>query len=154
VRKGDPPAAKEIEVGHGRRVNYILESTVALNDYLEWPGVQQAFRLRHVTRKPKAGQPQEEVFYGITSLSPKRASPKALIALWREHWHIEKGVHWVRDTVFEEDAFRMRKGDLPQAMATLRNLVLNVLRIYGYPSIRAARTRFGADLQHALSLLT
>lgn len=153
LRQEDAPGAKQMAVGHGRSVIYELEATTALNDYLDWPGVQQVFRLRQVSRRPKAGEPEEQLFYGITSLGPERASPQKLLTLWREHWHIENGVHWVRDKDFEEDDSRARSEALPHALAIMRNLVMNTLRIYGYGSIKDARTRLGADTNLALGLL-
>jgi hypothetical protein len=153
MRQGDAPAAKQLTVGHGRLVTYELETTTALNDYLGWPGMQQVFRLRQVSRRPKTAEPQEQLFYGITSVGPERASPQKLLTLWREHWHIENGVHWVRDKDFEEDDSRARSGALPHALAILRNLVMNTLRIYGEGSIKNARTRLGADVELALGLL-
>jgi hypothetical protein len=38
--------------------------------------------------------------YGITSLSPDEASPKRLLEIVRNHWHIENKSHWVRDVPF------------------------------------------------------
>ncbi len=149
----DVPPARQVAVGHGRLVIYELETTTALNDYLEWPGVQQVCRLRQVSRRPKGGEPQEQLFYGITSLGPEQASPQQLLTLWREHWHIENGVHWVRDKDFAEDESRARSGALPHALAVLRNLAMNTLRIYGHGSIKDARTRLGADIDLALGLL-
>ena len=153
LRQEDAPPAKQVAVGHGRLVTYELAATTALNGYLDWPGLQQVFRLRQVSRRPKEGAPQEQLFFGITSLGPEQASPQKLLTLWREHWHIENGVHWVRDKDFGEDESRARSGTLPHALATMRNLAMNVLRIYGQEPIKDARTRLSADINAALGLL-
>lgn len=46
----------------------------------------------------------------------------------REHWGIENKVHWVLDVVFREDDSRLRKGYGAQNFATLRHIVLNLLK--------------------------
>ena len=46
----------------------------------------------------------------------------------RCHWHIENRLHWVLDVVFHEDLSRLRSGQGPQNMATVRHMALNLLR--------------------------
>ena len=46
----------------------------------------------------------------------------------RAHWHIENRLHWVLDVVFHEDLSRLRSGHGPQNMATVRHMVMNLLR--------------------------
>lgn len=46
----------------------------------------------------------------------------------RKHWHIENKIHWVLDVVFNEDGSRLRSGNGPQNMSTLKRLALNALR--------------------------
>jgi predicted transposase YbfD/YdcC len=46
----------------------------------------------------------------------------------RCHWHIENRLHWVLDVVFHEDLSRLRSGQGPQNMATVRHIALNLLR--------------------------
>lgn len=73
-----------------------------LNAYLSnrWPyGEQVAELTRTVTHQGKTTQ---EVVYFITSLSQERASPLRLLQLIRGHWHIENGLHSVRDVTDRE----------------------------------------------------
>ena len=53
-----------------------------------------------------------EVVYGITSLSPTRASAARLLALVRGHWKIENRFHWRRDVTLREDHCQVRKAKL------------------------------------------
>ncbi len=76
--------------------------------------------------------------YGITSLSPAQADPARLLALTRAHWAIETTVHWIRDVTFDEDRCRVRKQAGAHVMATLRNLVISLLRLAGATNIAAA----------------
>lgn len=46
----------------------------------------------------------------------------------RCHWHIENRLHWVLDVVFHEDLNRLRSGQGPHNMATVRHMALNLLR--------------------------
>jgi predicted transposase YbfD/YdcC len=46
----------------------------------------------------------------------------------RSHWHIENRLHWVLDVIFREDLSRLRTGNGPQNMATVRHMVMNLLR--------------------------
>lgn len=49
----------------------------------------------------------------------------------RRRWHIENRLHWVRDVTFDEDRSQVRTGNGPRVMATLRNLVISLLRFVG-----------------------
>ena len=46
----------------------------------------------------------------------------------RCHWHVENRLHWFLDVVFHEDLSRLRSGDGPQNMATVRHMAMNLLR--------------------------
>jgi len=67
-----------------------------------------------------------EVIYAITSLSPEKLAPQALLQLSRDHWQIENGLFHVRDVTFREDACRVRTGSAPQALAEIRNATLTL----------------------------
>ena len=83
---------------HGGRVEMRrLSASTALQGYLQWPGHAQVLELRRLVTEKRTGQTRREVVYGITSLSPERATPAQLLRLWREHWHVENRLHWVRD---------------------------------------------------------
>jgi hypothetical protein len=92
-----------------------------------------------------------EVAYLVTSLSPAKAGPDRLLALARAHWAIENRLHYVRDVSMDEDRCRVRAG--ARALATLRNLVLNIIRSRGLP-VREARENFREDRAQAIALVT
>jgi len=87
------------------------------------------------------GKSHKEIVYGITSLSEHKANPEKLLTLIRGHWTIENRLHYVRDVTFDEDRCRIRKGNGAHAMASIRNLVISLLRMAGAklipPAIRA-----------------
>lgn len=90
----------------------------------EWPGIKQILKITRtkITKKKTT----TEVAYGITSISKNRCNPEKIMELWRNHWHIENRLHWVRDVVFNEDKSTIRTGSSPQIMAALRNLVISL----------------------------
>lgn len=113
--------------GHGRIERRTLESSTALNDYLDWPGVGQVLRRTRRSTSTTTGEISEHVTYAVTSLDRRRALPKQLEALWRGHWTIENNLHYVRDESMGEDRSTLRSGNAPHAMAALRNAVLTFL---------------------------
>ena len=140
-----PPQATTVEKGHGRHETRELWASTALNAYLTFPHVAQVFCLRRTTVVLATGTPRTETVYGLTSLTPAQADPARLLALVRGHWAIENRLHWVRDVTFDEDRSQVRTGAGPQAMATLRNVAISLLRRAGAlfiaPALREAAWR-------------
>jgi hypothetical protein len=93
------------------------------------------------------------VAYGVTSLAPGQADPARLLALNRAHWAIENRLHWVRDVTFDEDRSQVRKGAGPHIMASLRNLVISLLRLAGAQNIARALRRCAWHAPTALRLI-
>lgn len=135
----DRRVARTIESGHGRRQERReLIASTDLNAYLDWPGVQQAFRLARTWREH--GQTKQALHYGITSLAPDAADAGRLLALRRGHWSIENRLHRHKDVHFGEDASLIHAGQGPTVMALLRDAALNLLHGAGVRRI-AARLR-------------
>jgi predicted transposase YbfD/YdcC len=138
---------------HGRRETRLLESSVALNAYVDWPGVGQVLRRTYRSVKMTTGDVSHEVTYGITSLSRTRASPQQVAWFWRHHWTIENGVHYVRDETMGEDRGQIHTGNAAQALAALRNAILTLLRYHGWTNIAAALRHYGGSPQRALQFI-
>lgn len=137
---------------HGdRREVRKLRASTALNEYLDWPHVQQVCCVeRRITRK---GVTREETAYAITSLSPQQADAQRSLQVWRGHWGIENRLHYVRDVTMKEDASQVRSGSAPEVMAALRNVVLGLLRQTGATNIAAALRHYSYRPREALTLL-
>lgn len=105
---------------------------------MRFPHVAQVFVLQRETTDIVRQKSRLETVYGVTSLPPSLASPQRLLDLSRGHWAIENRLHWVRDVTFDEDRSRVRRGQGAQVMASLRNLVVSVLRMAGARSIPSA----------------
>ena len=142
-----------VEKGHQRIEIRRLTASTALNDYIQWPGVNQVFEYSYERIDLSTGQVKQKTQYGITSLTPNQATAADLLALRRGHWAIENKSHWVRDVVLGEDASQVRRGVIPQVMSALRNTALAVLRFAGHQHVSKAMRYFAAHPQHALNLI-
>jgi predicted transposase YbfD/YdcC len=146
-------STRTVDVGHGRIETRNLTTSEALVGYSDWPGLAQVFEVgRHVITK-KTEKERVEVVYGVTSLSPERATPNRLLELVRGHWGIENKSHWVRDVTFDEDRSQVRCGNIPHIMAALRNTAIGLLRWAGHTNIAAACRRLAAQPAQALALI-
>lgn len=144
---------------HGSRIETrTLQASTQLNGYSDWPGLARAVCVeRRVTHKV-TGETRGEVAYAVTSLMPAPATPAQLLQVWREHWHIETRLHWVRGCpmggiTYDEDRSTVRMGTIPQAMAAIRNMAIGVMWVQGVPNIAAACRRFAAQPALALAAL-
>lgn len=110
----------------------------------DWVGVSQLICVHRVVRYK--GQQSEEQAYFISS----RKSNALLYAEGiRLHWQIENSLHYVKDVTWQEDASKIRTGNAPQNMSTLKNIAINILRTTE-PLNMAQAIRFVA---HDISLL-
>jgi predicted transposase YbfD/YdcC len=139
------------EKAHGRLEKRTLTTSCLLNPFLEWEGLGQVFKIERRVTHLKTGKTSCQIDYGVTSLSPIQAPPDRLLALVRAHWHIENGLHYVRDVSFHEDACRVRLPTVQHALATLNNLVLALIRLADFVSVPAARRFFDAHVHLALA---
>jgi predicted transposase YbfD/YdcC len=110
-------SGRTVDIGHGRIEPRNLTTSAALVGYSDGPGLAQVFEVgRHVMTQKTATE-RSEVVYGVTSLSPERATPHRLLELVSGHWGIENKSHWVRDVTFDEDRSQVRCGNIPHMMA-------------------------------------
>ncbi len=88
----DFETAKTVEKGHGRMERRTITVSSALKGYLNWPGVEQVFKVERHVVGVRSGQVSDEVTYGVTSLTKHEASPVRLLELIRQRWAIENGL--------------------------------------------------------------
>lgn len=153
-----PPQHTTDDKGHGRLEKREIWTSTELNDYVDFPFVGQVFCIRRTTTDlngnlVKGRKAKEEVVYGVTSLSPQKASPAELLAYNRGHWEIENRLHHVRDMTYDEDRSQVRKNSRPHVMATLRNVAISLLRLAGAESIAATTRQIGWGVLSPLRLL-
>jgi predicted transposase YbfD/YdcC len=143
----------------GRRVTRTIKVLQAPTDLSQWtgfPGAAQVAQIRRTrTTKTKTGGRKKsvEVVYIITSADHQAAPPPVLAAWVQHHWRIE-ALHWVRDMDFDEDRCQIRTGTGPEAMATLRNTAISLLRLAGWKNIAAALRHHHRHPNKITTLLT
>ena len=147
-----------MDKGHGRIETREIWTSTELNDYADFPHIGQVFRIRRTTTDLegniiKGRTSSVETAYGLTSLTPRRASPSRLLGYNRGHWEIENRLHHVRDMTYDEDRSQVRRGRRPHAMASVRNVAISLLRLAGAESIAAATRYFARGPQRPLRLL-
>jgi len=151
----DFETVKETSKGHGRLEERTLTVSSQLNDFLDWPYLQQVFQLERRFVSTKTGKVQEQVVYGLTSLPREKITPRKLLAQIRSYWGIENGLHYRRDVTLREDHTRMTKGYAGRVMACLNNLVIGlVFTKTKYAYLPHARRFFDAHPLQAFTLIS
>lgn len=153
LTRGERHEHQTYERVHGRQEWRRVVASEALNTYLDWPGVGQV--LQRTCRRHRSRDKGEslQTRYAITSLRSEQASVRVLAQLWRGHWCIENRTHYVRDDTMGEDRNQMRRGHSPQALAALRNGLMNAFRQQGFHSIATALRTHAARLDWSLQAL-
>ena len=149
----DFETAEETNKGHGRLETRTITVSSQLKDYLDWPYIEQVFKLERRSVSFKTGEIRQQTEYGFTSLSREEIVPLKLLKMTRSYWGIENGLHYRRDVTLREDYTRMTKGKAGQVMACLNNLILGILLPKKtYRTIPTARRYFNAHPAEALDL--
>ena len=149
--------ATTLNKGHGRieRRECWSISDPACLEYLsaagDWPGLRSVGMVRSERREEE--RVSVETRYYISSLE---LDARRLLGVARSHWGIENSVHWVLDVSFREDESRVRTGNAPENLATMRHAALNLLRQdrQSRISIKAKRKLAAWDNDYLLSILS
>ena len=149
----DFETARTQDKAHGRLEERLLTTSSMLQDYADWPGLQQVFRLERRVTQLSDGTVHREAVYGLTSLTRAQAGPRDLLAVVRSYWGIENGLHHRRDRTLLEDATRTTSPAVAQAMAIVNNLVIGLIARGGWRNLPQARRHYDAHLPHALNLI-
>ena len=120
---------------HGRIETRRIWTTTALNDYLDFPYVGQAFVIERERIEKKTGKRSIEVAYGITSRTPDQADAKKVLQTNRGHWSIENSCHYIIDWNFDEDRSRIRTGHGPENISRLRRFAVGIINSKGVDSV-------------------
>jgi predicted transposase YbfD/YdcC len=153
-----PPQYKTTNKGHGRIETREIWTSTELNNHLDFPHVGQAFTIRRTTTDlngnvVKGRKSIVETVHGLTSLSPRKASPKQVLEYNRGHWQIENRLHHVRDMTYDEDRSQVRKEHAPHAMASVRNIAISLLRLADVENVAAATRYLSRHIKLPLRLL-
>jgi len=155
--QGCPPkdfqSASLTNKGHGRLEVRTLTTSSQLNDFLDWPFLQQVFKLERTITISKTKKTRQETIYGVTSLAAEQASPSELLHMLRSYWRIENSLHYPRDVTLHEDQTRFKNHAAAHNMGTINNLILALLVKFNFPFVPSARRFLAAHPDQALTLL-
>ena len=129
--RGQPDFVEQTTLAHGRIETRSIWTTTALNDYLDFPHVAQAFVIERERIEKTTGKRSTELAYGVTSHSPEQANPQRVLATNRQHWCIENSCHYIIDWNFDEDRGRIRTGYGPENTTRLRRFAVGLIKSKG-----------------------
>jgi predicted transposase YbfD/YdcC len=146
-----PVAHAATDKGHGRITTRTIQVLPA-PDGLPFPHVSQVFLIeRYVT--DLHGNPVSAIAaLGVASPEAGQADPAALARYVREQWSIES-LHWIRDTLYQEDKSQVRTRSGPRVMATLRNLAVGALRLAGRTDVTEATRWASRSMDRPFTIL-
>jgi predicted transposase YbfD/YdcC len=146
-----PVAHSATDRGHGRITTRTIQVLPA-PDGLPFPHVNQVFLIeRYVTGLH--GQPiSAAAALGVASPEPEQADAADLARYVREQWSIES-LHWIRDTLYQEDKSKVRTRSGPRIMAALRNLAIGALRLAGRTDVTEATRWAGRSMDRPFTIL-
>lgn len=135
-------AYQETDKEHGRletRKYYITEHLETLPNIEKWEGFKS---IGMVIREIFDGEEKKtERRYFINSISANAAQ---FAGATRGHWEIENRLHWRLDVTLREDACRIRKGNAPAIVGTIRHMCLGLLDADVTPGSLAKKRRKAA----------
>lgn len=142
------------EYDHGRfkiRKCSILsaQSTMDEETVTEWSGLQTIVKIESI-RIIKDKKTTENQYY----ISDENESNALYFShLVRGHWGIENHLHWHLDVTFKEDKCRVRTGNAPENLATLRKLALQIVSEHSDKlSLQKRRVRAAYNTEYMKSL--
>jgi predicted transposase YbfD/YdcC len=145
--------ARSLEKGHGRIDERECLTSFRIAGKIDFPYLEQVFRITRWSEEVKTGKRMEQTIYGITSGSVEEFSADRLLDLTRKHWGIENGLHYRRDVTFKEDACRQTRDTGGRVLAVLNNLTIGILRKIGWENIAKARRYYDALTDEAVRLI-
>jgi predicted transposase YbfD/YdcC len=146
-----PVAHTRTETGHGRVTRRTIRVLPAPDD-LPFPGVDRVYLVERYVTDTAARSTSAVAALGVTSLPSSLAGPADLAGYVQEQWAIES-LHWLRDTVYREDASRTRTRFGPRILAALRNLAIGALRLAGRHDITEATRWATRYMQRPFTIL-
>ena len=119
------------EKGHGRaedRHGLISLDASEIGDLaFEWPGLKSiGHTLSFRTEKGKETTSSSKYY-----ISSEELSSEQFLNATRAHWSIENSLHWKLDVGMDEDSCRIRRENAVENLASVRHVVLNLLKNTG-----------------------
>lgn len=132
-----------------------VSSDHSMLSYLQWPGLTHIWQQRKtITNKNGVTTVVSVGIARITEITQGKTPIAEKIAEGiKAHWGIETREHRIRDVTFNEDHARIKKGNAPQVMAALRNLVISIFHRGTVRSFPKAMRHFRAHPETLFAFL-
>lgn len=115
----------------------------------EWAGLMRIIRVeRYVTLTDRC---RHDTAYYITSI--RRNSAAYFADHIQNHWGIENRLHWVKDVIMKEDTSRTAGKMAAENISIMRNIVINIIRVNGYNSIKKATELYSNNIKGMMELI-
>ncbi|WP_406036619.1 ISAs1 family transposase [Micromonospora sp. NBC_00898] len=139
------------DIGHARITRRTIRVLPAPPD-LPFPHAAQVYLVERYVTDLAGEHPSAAAALGVTNLPATVASPADLAGYPQSHWGVES-LHWLRDTLYAEDASTTRTRSGPRIMATLRNLAIGAIRLAGRHDITEATRWASRDMHRPFTIL-
>lgn len=146
-----PIAHRDTTTARGRTETRTLQVLPA-PDKAGFPHAAQALLIERTTTGRGDGNTHHTAELAVTNAPATRATPADLAGFVRRHWSVEV-VHLIRDVTYREDTSRVRSGQRPRIMASIRNTAISLARIAGWTNITAANDYYRSHPADAIRLL-
>lgn len=127
--RGAPDHVEISPADHARIETRRIWCSTELNAYLDFPHAGQVFLIERESLHKKSGEHSFEIALGISSRTPREASPQRVLEVNRGHWAIES-IHYIIDWNYDEDRGRIRTGFGPENITRLRRFAVGVLKSF------------------------
>lgn len=139
-----------IEVNKGRtELRHFMVSDNIEGISPDWKGVRQIVGVHRIVKDKK--KTREETAYFISSQCSNAFLYEEGI---RSHWAIENSLHYVKDVTLGEDASKIRTGNAPQNISTIKNISINIFRANEYSNIAKATRLVANDIRKLIAMIT
>lgn len=114
----------------------------------DWKGLQQIVGVHRIVKDK--GVISEEIAYFISSRNENAFLYEEGV---RSHWAIENSLHWVKDVTLKEDASKIKMGNAPQNISTIKNIGINIFRENNYTNMAQAMRLVANDIDTLYNLI-
>ena len=146
-----PVAHSATDRGHGRITTRTIQVLPAPDD-LPFPHVSQVLLIERYVSDLAGNLVSAVAAFGVASPAADRASAADLAGHVRGQWSIES-LHWLRDTLYQEDKSQVRTRSGPRIMAALRNLAICALRLSGRTDVTEATRWASRSMDRPFTIL-
>lgn len=121
---------------------------------VDFPHARKAALIRREVFEASGCRVSKEIALILTGGEPGEMVAAEVNRHVRNHWGIENKVHYIRDTVYREDDNQAWSGKGPQALASLRNFAIGLIRLKGGNAIRETTQWISRNQSRALNYMT